>query len=418
MIILSNIIVDIENFENKLENYFKSLKNLNVSLKKQGSFNIKKTNMYISDIDYKLNIIYKNNDDDIMNFIISFINFMIDNNGILQRFKTGYDTRFFPYIKFYKNMSPMSYNYKKIKEDLNKYYDNKIITKEEFDKLNKYVKNKYNNEEIVLLKKELENFNFLQWSYEELKKKEKIHRKKLITLKSQFREYPIIITFVKKIKNDYIVFDFSIILEVVKNNNKVRLYEIPLNTNKVENAISYEKTNITIYDVLFIYYVEKRYLKLLKSFKILLNDYIYHSNRKNIVDNTDEPLMKKKYLKFTRKIRNDIYKILDNNNYKCYNQIIIRISTLLFLLDKIDRLEINKLIIDIIKDCLNTCNCLLGNENNIYKLLKTKYSNENLKQTLNIYKNIIFDHYNKMVYDEVIIIYDKLKNYIPFKLKL
>jgi len=381
---------------------------------------------YISDIDAECWIRFDNNLINIYKYIVKFITYITDNNYYFGSFLTGYDNRFIFNFKVKKNGNVINYDSNEIKKKIKILLDSKILNKDEYNNLIKYVKDNPTLINIEKFKLILEEYQLISWSLEDIKEGWKIHRGKKFILKDQILSRVIMTSFVLEYKkNNYCTFELN--FHIYSMDKKYK--------NTIDNIKKYSTlygeydrtTNIMYYEGIFKNYVQKKYLKVFKRLRSLLTTFLlYDDDGKstsidksiNTVNTTFEIIKNPKYIKFIKKTRYEMRNIMLNNRIACLNQIKSRIDNIIILMDYKKSLEIKKLIIELLKDIITCCEFDSDEIEKIHEILKNKYNKKILIDSLNKLKKDIFASANNLILPDLIKYYDLLKPLLPFKIIL
>jgi hypothetical protein len=427
MLLFNEVKPYIENEINKLNEYIDK-SNISGFYYIHGTFQdgeIKKLK-YISDIDAECWIKYNNNLNDIYLYIVNFITYITDNNYYFGSFLTGYDDRFVFNFKIKKNGDIIDYDTLEIKTNLKKLLDNKTLNENEYNTLINNVKNNPTLIDIQKLILILEEYQLISWSLDDIKKGWKIQRGQKFILKDQILSKVIMTSFVLEYtKNNFCTFELNFHIYTIDKKYK----------NTVENIERYGKfygeydrtTNIMYYEGIFKNYAQKKYLKVFKRLRSLLTSFIlYNDDRKtigintsiNTVNTTTEKIKDQKYFKFIKRIRYEMREIMFNNQIACLNQIKSRIDNIIILMEYKKPLEIKKLVIELLKDTITYCNFKSNEIDNIHNILKNKYNENLLQNSLNKFKKEVFAEANNLILPDLIKYYNLLAPLLPLKLVL
>lgn len=380
---------------------------------------------YVSDIDVEYWIRFQNNKKDIYEHILDTVNFLIKNNMYYHDFIAGVDDRFEFNIDIKKDGSMIGYDYKKIKNEINKMKKDKIISNDEYKDINKFI---VKDPDIIIFNKLrvlLRDLKDIHWTYDELISGKKIVRGKTFILydllmKSVFRS-----SFVYEYKkNNYVLFDYAFRIffmdekyETLKPPPNVRQYDFIINYTKIYGEVSRRTTNF-YYESLFRNYVQGKYLKMIKRIRSLFGEYIFRYDIKNNINkNINKHFKDIKYRIFLLNIRKEIEQFTKNVKISCLNQLKNRIEGIIILTKYKEELEIKRLTIELLNDCKNTCGYYPDNIDKIFNILK-KYNENKLIDELTIFRKILFKHLNDISLPFLIKLYNKLEHLLPFKIVL
>ena len=400
---------------------------------------------YATDIDTEF-WVHCSNKKDVFEHVINVINYVLKNNFYFNKLRFGQDERFHFDFKSDKQGCVVGYDYKEILKRFKKLLKENIINKKDFEYLTEYL---LTDSQITLIPFEklqlrVNEYKNIVWNEEDFKKGELEYRGEKYTLWDLWlTDIPLLACVYEFEKGKYVNFDFSICIFYTKKNIQfVGFHEIAMESIRYLNEISHvygeRKRGDNIHSYIGIYknYVKGKYLKVIKRFRNLISNFIYEIgiNSNDFIEGiVNINARSEKHKPVLYKARGDIYKIANRPDIVCLNQLKNRIDIIVFFIEskKIEKLEIQKLIIDLSLDS-KLC-CCYGRENKIghedlqdicSKLEKFSNSNNNtdidkeLIKSLNTYKKNMFCYLNEMVLPDLIRIYNSIKHILPFKLIL
>lgn len=458
----------------KMNDYLKE----NVSVKSHvfvhGTFNtdlkkLKKGEIkYATDVDCELWNQFINNKKDLFeNFYYIYEYLLKSNKFYFVSLLAGEDDRFVFDFYVKKTGEIVGYDAKKIRQMFQKLYKDKVITKDELEELLEYVIDKPSLISFEKFKHVLEKFKNIEWSLEEIQKKEKTYRKKKFKLYELFMKSIFLSSFILEFeKGKYILFDLAYrVFELPKKYEDIKLssnqevYDIIIEYGKTYGEYA-RTTNIFLYEGIFKNYVQEKYLKMLKRLRSLLTYSKYHEM--NTVNNSNKKLREPVNNKFISKIRYQIGQVTNSLEYSCLNQLKNRVDIILVFLEHgyKDDDEIIRLILELLKDSVYSCKYsnkyvvelhnLLNdsleqnrsiniNRNGTNRQNKKKidnalknYSNktlnrskislgknkEKIEEALKNYKHEMFQYLNDKTLPHLIKFFNELKELLPFNLVL
>lgn len=414
MLTKKNIYDNVTNRINQINEEFNK-NDVRYFLYKKGSFFEKVTTdtAYITDIDFSFNIQIQENKKDIYGAIRNTIDFIYGlEKANLIKIKTVADKRFDFNLGFNENGSPKNYDPSHIREKISEYHKSGIITEKEFNYISRHIKDNPDIVTYFLLIDTLEDFQSIDWTYDEFKSGQKDYRKKTFVYYDIFYSFPTITKWIYETQNDkYIMLDCSFHTYTISNrykNAEINDYYI-YNTFR-KHSIQNEKKiiySMLAYEQFFKYYSLKRYFKALRRLGGLIRTYMY----------SHEKPVNKKRRKILHGVSKRIFKFSKNERIRCLNQLKIQIDIILGLFEYKTELEIKKMMVQLIRNSLEICKYDINkNTVNVYNALKNKFNKNKIKDLLNVYKKSIQDEINKIAYPEIRDIYEKIHIYLPFKL--
>jgi hypothetical protein len=384
------------------------------------------------------------------NHVINVINYLLKNKFSFVKLRFGKDTRFIFDFKIDKKGCITNYDYEEISKRFKKLLKDKVIVKKDYEYLTEYL---LKNDKISLipfekLKLRIDEYKQITWNEKEFKNESKIHFGIKYLLSDLWLTDTFLSSFIYEFdKGNYVNFDFSVIVFYFKNKNKIDFnifenMELDLKTNLYseiyqqiqKETFVYGEENGSRYDGFRSYkgiyknYVQEKYLKILKRLKNLIQAGLFNKE----LNNVNKYLANKKYNHLLWKTKKEINDIVCREEYTCLNQLKNRIDIILFFLDskKINKLEIKKLIFELLRDGRITCNYgsdeLQGGQDikNICAKLESYHTSNSNKEKnelikfLKIYKKNMFCYLNMKVLPDLIQVYNKVKNILPFQIEL
>lgn len=378
------------------------------------------------------------------------IKYLLKNKFFFVKLRFGKDVRFNFDFKTDKKGCVIGYDYDTISKRFKQLLKDKIIVQEDYTYLTKYL---LTNDKISLipfekLKLRVDEYKQITWSEEEFKKESKTHYGIKYSLWDLWLTDIFLSSFVYEYeKGSYVNFDFSVIIFYFKTKNKIdfnifKNMETDIKSNKYSEIYKYIQKNTFVYGEengsrydgyrsykgIYKNYVQKKYLKILKRLKNLIQSGLFNKE----LNNVNKYLANKKYNHILWKTKKEINEIVCKERYTCMNQLKNRIDIILFFLvsKKKSKLEIKKLIFELLRDGRIICH--YGSDDRIggqdiknvcdklelYHISNSNKEKEELITFLKIYKKNMFCYLNEKVLPELIKVYDKVKNIIPFSIKL
>lgn len=415
-------ILDIIN--NKIDNYIEILKKNNNNyfvFKRNGSFFRKKTlgdNSYVSDIDTTI-YVKNNNINDTTTFFQNGIKYFCEsNNFYMMEIKAGYDYRFD--FGFIINKNGISYNYNAvdIRNSLNNLYADLIITKKELEEILEYVKDNPTFLEINTLYNYLKKYKNLFWTCDDIKNGKLEYRKKTFNFIDIVKNFVVIVRTVLEFEEGkYIIYETGFVSYTIKNEHKNTNLSIYSNNIVIKKYSDFalNQTKNLYYEV-FKLYIRKRYFKLLKRLRSLLNFELFPKNSGDIYT---KKLRDKKNKNKILNVINKIDKLILNTELRCLSQIKEQIDIIIVLLKYKNELEIKRLLVNLLKNSITFCNYdIETNIVNGYNLLNKKYNKDKIEILLEKYGNSIQNKINILIYPDLVEIYNDINYLLPFKLSL
>lgn len=434
MIIFTDVYPYIKKRTKILDDYIKS-SNIEGILSIHGTFadGLKKNVKYVSDVDMECFVRYNNNLKNINDFVIGFINLLLETDYYFGHYLVEADDRFmFDYI-VKKNGKVYNYDSVVINDRFADLKKKKVITKSEYKQLSTLVKDQPNLVEIQLFELALEKYRMLSWDVDDIKKGFLIHRKKKFKFIDNLLQYPILMSYILEYDdNMYVPVDITFKFFEIEDGYPISIdykgddvMKLKYNTiNMIKKygniySITDQNTNIKAYHGIFKNYAQEKYLKILKRLRTLLSSHIYQTGN-DVFNNTYEELKNNKHNIRVNKIRNNIGNIIYDPIISCLNQIKGRVDLIIILMKYKNQMEIKRLVIELLNDSTNTCQYETNqNIKNIFNIIKKKiYNDDKLINALTDYKSKLFIHLNYKVIDDLIGFYELLEPFLPFRLTL
>jgi len=388
---------------------------------------------YISDIDlelyYGLKTLNNNNKIIFFDVLMILIENLKKNKFMLNDIICGIDDRFDIFnININRDLSFDKYDENELKKTVKEYLKKKIITKEESQKLLKFIKKNPTYMDVIGLKLLIEDeFHLIHWSLDDIKNKKINYRNKIFFFNNTIHTsyYPLVITNILEHDNNYYPVDLSILFYIGDKLPfpKFMQHQTTNFQNKIKNILITDKdrykSNFKFYFALFKNYYQQKWMKCLKRLRTLISDTVYlntssinsPSNIKifNKLTNSDKQLLKT--------VRFEISNLY-NTQLGMYNHLKNQLSLINDLIDIIDFEKIKRLIRHLIPKMSNIC-CYKNIDkikNEIIDLMKkNKIDKKKLKELLKELNKDVNELLNNMAYSHFIKIYNKLTHIYPFK---
>lgn len=382
---------------------------------------------YISDIDMELHILYQNDKKQMINFIKTLIDKLVEDGFIFTNFLSGLDPRLNMPFKIMKDGSVKDYNQQIVKNIVINAVESGILTKNEEREISKYIIPNPNWEQAQKILNLIEDKNKIGWTMEEIEKGVKKHFGREFKLIDTIitENFPDVFTMIMPYDgNKYINVDITFMIVGFKNVEEGKRY---FANNSTKNYIEYregkiilndrmrEITTLHFYHGFFKNIVEMKYFKALKRLRTILANCLHKHVEK--FDNTNRKCKDNKYRHLIYNVREEIRE-LSNGELGAYNQFKNRLGILNYMMEQklLKELEMKEQMIIILKDLIEETNYMSETMISIDNELKNKKFN--IDKQMELWKKMekdITKEMNNRAYPLLVEYYKRVEFLMPFK---